>query len=148
MNYIVTEIFQGISQEVVLQPCGISDNLTSERYYQSQVLVIKGYHNENSVIRHLRVYGEAVEESTKHSAKCGFVITLNGTSQIAIKSVVIMTMLMYYVMRCPKDTLSNDFVQYQLTRLYTSTIGSIIGSMVYQLLTNNNERRLRQCWKP
>ena len=62
----VLERSQGVSQEVVFQPCGIFDKLTFEREAQSQGVVIKRYRTDNGVYN----VSEFMEELLKKQQKC------------------------------------------------------------------------------
>ena len=46
---IVSTSYQGISQKVLLQPCGVFDKLAFEREDQSHGVTIKGYYSENGL---------------------------------------------------------------------------------------------------
>ena len=62
----------------------------------------------------------------------------NGASEITNNMVVTLesTMLVHADLICPKDTLYTDFDQWKFTMMYGSKVGSLIYSMVYNLLDN------------
>ena len=70
----------------------------------------------------------------------------NVIAECSIKTAVTITWttLMHAALRCPKDTLSNDFGQWKLTIIYGFTIVYLMYRIIYRLLRNVPEQRLKK----
>ena len=84
--------------------------ITYEKEAQSQVLVIKRYHTDNGILNASKFMEEMLKKQKTIRFSWSGASHKNGAEERAIKMLVTMenTMLMYAVLRLPKDILYND----------------------------------------
>ena len=84
--------------------------LTFDRQYQSQVVVIKGYHTYNGIFNTSEFMQELLNNQKKITFSGTGASHQNGASERAIKTLVTIerTILMHDALRFPEDTLSTD----------------------------------------
>ena len=106
----------------------VKAEITFEREYQIQVVMINVYHNDSLIFNASKFMKELLKNQQKIRFSGSGASHKNGVSERSIKTVVTMTsaIFMQAWIICQKDTLSIDFVQRKWTFLYRSKIGSLI----------------------
>ena len=99
-------------------------------------MATKGYYTENIIFNDSKFMEELLNNQKKIRFSGYGASHKNGAAERAIKRLVIIerTMLIYSDLIYTKDILYNDFGQQKWNMLYGSTVGSLILSMVYNIL--------------